>query len=494
MVEAVRAFLENLVPNLRPTDFIDIALVAAFLYVLISWMRQSTSLGTRRRIAIILLLFAAVYLPARFLDMYLVGRVTELVFIALLLAVVVVFQSDLRRMLDQAGTWLFSDTPSAADNSSPVDQLVEAAAKMAEEKTGALIAIRGNEPWGRHVHGGVDLGGAVSPPLLYSIFDHRTPGHDGALLIEGDRIVKFAAHLPLANNEPEVSQYGGTRHAAALGLAEHCDAFVIVVSEERGTISVAHNGEMEEVETPGELKERLGQFWEEYYGEEAHPRRARLSMHNLQTAALSITFAVALWLLFAYSPGTVYRSFEVPIEYRNAPPEWLLEDGEQWANVTISGPEQAFRLINPERLAIALDMEEPEEGWNEFAVDRSDLNLPEQLSLENVQPQTVRINARPMRSVTLPVSVPTEGELPSSLQLVGLEPEPDSVSVLVLEEGSGYNQISTEPVDLSEVSGEETTFERPLVLAPDMRFPPDGETAVEVHVEVEPAEEEGGSG
>lgn len=119
---------------------------------------------------------------------------------------------------------------------------MNAASKLGEMRTGALIAVKGAEPWDHHMQGGIELGGAISLPLLFSLFDHRTPGHDGALLIEGNRVTKFAVQLPLAPIPPHVIRYGGTRHAAGLGLAEVCDAFIVVVSEERGTISLAHDG------------------------------------------------------------------------------------------------------------------------------------------------------------------------------------------------------------------------------------------------------------
>lgn len=469
--------------NLRVADFIDIMLVAGCLYLLLSWMRQSTSRGTARRLAVVLLLFTVLYLPARVFEMYLIGRVAEVFFVAFILAIIVVFQADLRRMIDRAGTWIFSGS-SATSDTFPADQLTEAVAHMAKDQTGALIAIRGSEPWEQHIQGGINLGGTVSPPLLYSLFDHTTPGHDGALLMEGDRIVKFAAHLPLADDVPVVSQYGGTRHSAALGLAERCDAFVIVVSEERGTISVAANGTIEEVVSSNELRERLERFWEKTYGRESGTPRRWIGTHSFQTGVVSLVLAAALWLVFAYSPGTTQRTYEVPIEYRNVPEEWMIEEEARWVDITLSGPEQRFRLIDAGQLAIELDVEDPEEGWNEFTIGLDDLDLPEQLILETVEPQTIQVHARPMRRIELPVAISTEGALPDTLELVSLQVEPDSATVLVPENGVPLTEISTESIDLSEVVAD-TTFERQLVLTTDMRSPQDGDTEVEVQIEVE---------
>lgn len=134
-------------------------------------------------------------------------------------------QTDIRRMLDRAFTGRAPERP----QSRLIDTRTEATAHMAAIKMGALIAIRGREPWPSQIHGGIELGGTVSAPLLYGIFNPDTPGHDGAVLIEDDRLTRFAVHLPLAEELPEVSRYGGTRHAAALGLSQECDPSVLSV-------------------------------------------------------------------------------------------------------------------------------------------------------------------------------------------------------------------------------------------------------------------------
>jgi hypothetical protein len=332
------------------------------------------------------------------------------------------------------------------------------------------------------MQGGVELGGRLSPPLLYSLFDHRTEGHDGALLLEGDQVTCFAVHLPLATHLPRESQYGGTRHTAALGLAEVCDAFVIVVSEERGTINVAQGGTITEMASAAQLKEHLRSFWQEHYGEAASLRESWWSQRSVQTAALSVALSVLLWWGFAYSPETVYRSFEVPIEYHDVPPNWQIQGASSTAQVTLSGPNSTFRSIDPSQLAIAFSMEEPAEGTSELAVNRSNLELPEEVTLESVDPATVQVQAHLLTSYVLPVSVPTSGALSDSLRLVGLRVEPDSVTVIA-PRGSDYDQIVTEPVRLDSIR-QTTSLERPLMREEDMRFPEDGPSAVTVHVTV----------
>jgi len=107
--------------------------------------------------------------------------------------------------------------------------------------------LSGWRPLDRHIHGGVPVDAEISQPLLLSIFHPKSPGHDGAILIENDRITSLGVHLPLTKQVDKVHDCG-TRHAAALGLAEGCDAFVVAVSEERGTITIVQDGELTEVE------------------------------------------------------------------------------------------------------------------------------------------------------------------------------------------------------------------------------------------------------
>ena len=307
MFEFLEPAFTDLARNVRLADVLDVALLSVFLYVLIAWIRQDTG-GASRRALTFILFFVLVYSLANIFELYLIGRLLEVLLVAFLVAAVVLFQSDLLRLLDRIGSWSLYRRP--RDSSPEVtDTLTETVAHLADQHTGALIAIRGRQPWERLLRGGVRLDGRLSQPLLVSIFDDSTPGHDGVVLLEGDRVTHFAAHLPLTENLPEASRFGGTRHAAALGLAEQCDALVIVVSEERGTISVAEGEHITELATASELKERLTHFWQQHYGPRHAVQKHQDLGHRLQTAALALALSAVLWLLFAYNPEMAYRTF-----------------------------------------------------------------------------------------------------------------------------------------------------------------------------------------
>lgn len=467
----------------RVADLVDIALVALLLYIFFWWMRREMSDSALRGVSVVAGFLLGLYLLARFFEMYMVEQISPLLIVFVLLATVVIFQSDFRRMLYSMGARLVGQDLSAEQSdASTVDVLVESASNLAETSTGALIAIRGQDPWDHYIQGGVELNGAVSSPLLYSLFDPDTAGHDGAVLLEGRHMQAFAAHLPLASELPRESRYGGTRHAAALGLAERCDAFVIVVSEEHGTISVAHEGTIQRVETSADLKERLGQFWEQHYSSSPVQHSRWWSRQVLQTAVLSLGVSLLLWFSFVYSPETVYQSFEVPIEYHDVPENWTLE-GPSTARITLSGPGRAFRVIDPDQLAVAFSLDSPEEGTNELTIDESNLDLPGRASLTSATPRTIEVTARPLRTDTLAVSVRTTGSLPDSLQLASMQVSPDSVAVLV-PEGNAKREIFTQPLVLDSIRTE-TTIERSLVPFEGARLPEESPRTVKVHVVVQ---------
>jgi uncharacterized protein (TIGR00159 family) len=474
----VDTFLNDLVRTVRVADIVDMLLVAAFLYLIISWLRQGRSPTTARRVVVVGLLFLGVYFLASTFRLFLVESLLQVLLIVLLVAVVVVFQGDIRRMLDRIGRWGISHSPVSTVASRTADILVEAAEEMAENRTGALIAIRGAEPLEPHVQGGVSLNGELSGPLLYSIFAPDTPGHDGAVLIEGNRVTRFGAHLPLSRLLPEVSRSGGTRHTAALGLAEECDALVIVVSEERGAISVAENGELIPLVSASELARRLDEFWQRHDGGTSGAKPRWWSGANLENAVLSLSLAMGAWFLFAYSTETVQRTFQVPIAFRNVPADWILEhDTLAEARVVVSGPEQAVRRLDPDNLVISLDLSDPKAGVNERLIDEDDLGLPPELRLSDVEPREVRVVARRQVSLELPVQIRTISTLADSFVLM---PNPSTVTVLVPRESGDYpDRIFTEPVDPRQVQ-RAGRIQAQLALPARMRLRPGEKAEVEV--------------
>ena len=150
----------------------------------------------------------------------------------------------------------------------------------------------------------------------------------------------------------------------------------------------------------------------------------------------------------------------------------------------LSGPDHAFRLVDPAQLAVTLVLDQPLDGENRLTIDRSNLNSPDQITLDSVDPEVVAVRAWPLTPTLLPVHVPSRGRLPDSLELVSLRVEPDSVTVLI-PEGRSPSQLVTEPVSLDSV-GQTGSVKRALVLPDGVSLPDQRTAEVTVHITVRP--------
>lgn len=363
-------------------DLLDILVVAGFGWFAIRFLR-----GSRARAEITgLALLGVVYLAARLLGLELTTALLQGFFAVLILILVVVFQDDLRRVFGQLGSWrsLQADVPG---DSASLDALVRTATRLAESRTGALIVLPGKEPLERHVEGGVVLRGRLSEPLLLSIFDASSPGHDGAVIVRGDQVERFAVHLPLSANHDEVRP-GGTRHAAALGLAERCDATCIVVSEERGTVSLARDGVLRRLASPRDLTSELRRV----VAPEPVPTTARWK-RSAPEAALALFVAILLWALFVPGSDMGEVTISVPVEIQNLPRGQTLEWVEpKEVSLTLRGLRRDLLLLGTEDVAIDIDAYLARFGRRTFTISANEIRKPGTLSVEAIEPERIKIS------------------------------------------------------------------------------------------------------
>jgi diadenylate cyclase len=172
-------------------------------------------------------------------------------------AAIVLFQSDIRRALSHLGRMRFFRYLGRSERQADtIEEVVTAAGMLARARVGALIVFEREIGLRNYVESGIPLDAAVSYDLLITIFQPSTPLHDGAVILSEDRIAAAACFLPLSV-APQLDRDLGTRHRAAIGLTEECDALAVVVSEERGEISVARQGTLERYMSPGDLRRYL---------------------------------------------------------------------------------------------------------------------------------------------------------------------------------------------------------------------------------------------
>lgn len=279
------------------SDAVDIIIAAFFIYVILVFIKQTRSYFIFNTLAIFLL----VSFIARELNLGLTIRLFQPILTFFLIIFVIVFQREIRRFFRWFTLSRQTLSRTAANLSSEISGIiVHAVQDMAKVKMGALIVLSGDHPLDDSIEGGFALDGKISSPLILSIFDHTTPGHDGAMIIEGKRIKKFGVHLPLAEDFKGFTTMG-TRHRAAIGVSERTDALAIVVSEERGTISVAENGYIRGLQNAGELDDVIKRFLKETAEEdqEAPNIWKYMLVHNFYLKVIAIGAALVLWVVLA---------------------------------------------------------------------------------------------------------------------------------------------------------------------------------------------------
>jgi diadenylate cyclase len=218
-------------------DALDIAIVAIVIYNLFLLVR-----GTRAIQMILgLLVILTVYWIAVFLKLPTLRGVLKEVLFYLPLAIIVLFAAEIRKALQQFGRNPFLAFVSGSETQDVVSDVVLAATSLSAKRIGALIALERRDGLKTYIENGVRLDAAISYELLVNIFVPGTPLHDGAVIVSGNRVASASSFLPLTQRTGLPKEYG-TRHRAAIGLSEETDAVVVVISEERGSISIARDG------------------------------------------------------------------------------------------------------------------------------------------------------------------------------------------------------------------------------------------------------------
>jgi len=266
IIERIVSFFDRYVtwismPSIKWTDIVEILIIAYLLYRILVWVKDTKAWSLFKGIAIILLFV----LVAAMFSMTTILWIVRNVFSVAIMAIVVVFQPELRKALEQLGrrkvfSGIFNFDASRVTgqrfSDKTIQELVRAAYAMGREKTGALIVIQQNDMLDDFTRTGIAIDSLISSQLIVNIFEHNTPLHDGAVIIEGDRIASATCYLPLSDNM-DLSKELGTRHRAGVGISEVTDSLTIIVSEETGRVSVALGGELFRNVDADVLKEKL---------------------------------------------------------------------------------------------------------------------------------------------------------------------------------------------------------------------------------------------
>jgi len=394
------SFLTNVFTNFpifQVRDFIDILIVTVIIYLIIAFIRQSKSFFI---FYVLLSLFGINYL-SQVLNLSLTRLIFQPLLTFVLLFFVIVFQREIRRFFE----WFFAHgrrltaQRKIALSSDSAKTVADSVFEMASKKIGAIIVFPGDYVLEQIMEGGFFLDGRVSRPLLLSIFDSSSPGHDGAIIIENNRIRKFGVHLPLAEKFDKFATMG-TRHRATAGITQRTDAVAIVVSEERGEVSWSENGELIKISSRDLLEQKVAGFLRENLDLVTPSGWRSLFLHNWSSKLLSIFLAVVLWFTFVYQIGVTNETFIVPIEFKFLSKEVTVEEiTPAKMEITLSGNYRDLRNLDIARdLKVVIDAKNIVEGKQKIVVGESNIQYPPFLFLVEEKPKTVIINVVKMAS------------------------------------------------------------------------------------------------
>jgi diadenylate cyclase len=375
---------------------LDIALMTFLVYQIYIRLRGTRAMRIVAGIAVLGLGYLIAQAAGMFLTSWLLGGAWA----AALVFVIVIFQGEIRHMLGQinprlpvTALWRWASYVRL-----PEKQLVavtDAVFRLAARHCGALLVFERDdfvEPLLKSP--GVVLDAQVSPELLKTIFVHPTALHDGALYIRGGRAYRAGCVLPLSENQ-QLAYIYGTRHRAALGISEQSDALAVVVSEERGKVSVVEHGTISVVDSPTEL---LGWLSDRLTTPEEKPRRRRalkaLLTQNWRPKLVTLVAVSLLWFVLV-GQQNAELGFAIPVVYLNVPEELTIQGNQvQEVLVRVRGSRGVLNFLDPNQLKVLIDLEKARAGTQRYAISAKEIELPPGVQLVGINPSMIDLDLR----------------------------------------------------------------------------------------------------
>jgi diadenylate cyclase len=371
------------IPAVHWQSAVDFFVLAVALYLLLRWSRQARAL----RLALSILALRVGALLARQLELLITSWVLDVATGIAILALLVVFQPELRRALMRLD---IRDRGRRAEQGSTVSAVATAVWSLAQARCGALIVLARRDSLAEMTTSGIALNGQVSPEILVSLFQKESPVHDGAAIIEGDVIARVGAILPLTAR-PHVPKAYGTRHRAGLGLAERSDALIVVVSEERGEVTVMWETHAQRLTTADELVALLRSVIHRVPDQPAVSRRApRLAQLRLQ--AIAFALAALVWGVTFLFPGRSVRVRSVPIEFTNVPSGLIITgQSAETLEVWLRGNQFLFDTVDLETVQVRCDLSSAHAGVNAIPIRPAAVDAPFGIKVEAMSPRQVTV-------------------------------------------------------------------------------------------------------
>ena len=373
--------------NLRFQDIIDILFLTLVAYHLFLWFR-----GTKALKALVgLLVIGIIFTAAGAWGLFLTTWVFQILWQVLVILLIILFQSEIRQVLERVNPLRTIGLRKLSAPEEWVPAFVEAVFELARQRIGALVIVERVDRVEEFITAGQSVEGKPNKELLKSIFQKESPLHDGAVLVRDGRIVQVACYLPLSPDEG-LPKAWGTRHRAALGLSERCDASVIVVSEERGEVSMA----LEKTMTPLGSGQQLSQRLVEAVSQNNRHKKSwkewghRVFIRRWRAKAGAFVLVTVAWLLLA-GQQNVEKTFKAPLEAIHIPDGLeISEPIDPNVRITVRGLRRDTSTLDEKRVTAKLDISTAEYGQRVFSINRDNIRLSnDRVHIVNIDPPRI---------------------------------------------------------------------------------------------------------
>jgi len=458
-----------MIPYLRFQDIADILIMSFLLYQLYSWFKNTKAL----QVVIGLGSLVVLYVITKNLGLFMTSWVLQELGTVLIILVIVIFQNEIRQALYRFSLMRSIFGRQATGPRLDYLDLARAVFALATERTGAIIAFQRREPIDEYLLHGVPLDSLVSAQLISSIFRDGTPLHDGALVIREGRITQASCHLPLSASV-DLPQHFGTRHRAALGLTERSDALVVVVSEERGTVSLALEAQLQPIVSAEQLAERLQDLLAAPVPEPAAASLQRRFFSNIWPKVVTVLLVVICWLVITARQGGII-TVTVPIKFRNLPDSLVLMRSVP-EEVEVQLKSLSSLIPTPKQMDIVADVDlaKVRDGVHQLAIPADTFQLPLGVVVTGVTPSQVKVTVERKVRKELPVQLRTTGSPPRNLLIKKMRVEPVTVTVVGPESSlAELEAVPTEELDLAQVRQSGVVEKKLLAPRPQLKFLPE---------------------
>ena len=375
-------------PQFRPQDIADILIMSFLVYQLYSWFKNSKAL----QVVMGLLVLGVIYFVTKSFGLFMTSWILQELGTVLLVLLIVVFQAEIRQALYRLS--LLRNLFGRQESVVRVDLLEFSAAvfALAADRIGALVVFQREELLDECILHGVPLDSLVSGQLITSIFLPTSPLHDGAVLIRDGRVALASCHLPLSVSA-DVPQHLGTRHRAGIGLSERTDAAIVVVSEERGEISLSLGGELQVMSSPAQLHERLTDLLLPLSREEQVVGIKSRLFANFWPKVAVFVLVAASWLLITFRQGEIL-TVTAPITFHNLP-ETLTLTRSYPDEVDLQLKTYSNLIASPKQLDIVVDLDlaRVREGTSNVQIRKDEIKLPPGVVVVSMKRSTIRVTA-----------------------------------------------------------------------------------------------------